>query len=345
LQPPSLPDGQPEYRRPIAREHIARGFRFRTGETLESLRLAYTVLGHPEGEPVLMLHGTGGSGAALAADFAGELFGPGQPLDADRHFIVLPDAIGHGRSAKPSDGLRARFPRYGYEDMVEGQRRIVREALGLDRLRLVLGVSMGGMHAWQWGVRHPGFMDALMPMACLPAPLSGRNWLLRQLLIDQIRNDPQYAGGDYVEQPPAARAAWEFFNVATSGGTLALQAAVPHPTAGGPWLAAMRARPFDTDANDLVYQYDASRDYDPSGALEAIRCHVLAINSSDDERNPAESGIAQRAMARLAHGRLLVLPGSEHTTGHGTVRAVRLWGEACRDFLASVPSSSGRNGG
>lgn len=326
------------WRTPVSHEFTVRDFRFHTGETVAELRLAYTVMGRPNGTPVLALHGTGQNGRdLLSPEFGGRLFGPGGPLDAAEHFIVLPDAIGHGRSAKPSDGLRAAFPCYNYEDMVEGQHRVVREALGIDHLRLVLGISMGGMHTWQWGIRHLGFMDALVPLASLPAPMSGRNWLLRQLLIDQIRGDPQWDQGNYVAQPPGARRAWEFFSAATSGGTLALQEAIPNPAAADEWLKAKRALPFDVDANDLLYQFAASRDYDPSYALEDIRAHVLAIVSSDDERNPPETGIAQQAIDRLAHGRLLLLPGSAQTSGHGTVRSAELWAPALHAFLDAMP--------
>jgi homoserine O-acetyltransferase len=338
-EPAAPPPEDSAWRTPVSRELTVRDFRFHTGEVLPALRLAYTVLGRPDGKPVLALHGTGASGRDLLADeFGGRLFGPGGPLDAADHFIVLPDAIGHGRSSKPSDGLRAAFPNYNYDDMIEGQHRVVCEALGIRHLRLVLGMSMGGMHTWLWGVHYPGFMDALVPLASLPAPMSGRNWLLRLLLIDQIRSDPQWAEGNYVVQPASVRRAREFFDVATSGGTLALQEAVSDPAKADEWLKARRALPFAADANDLLYQYAASRDYDPSHALETIRAHVLAINSSDDERNPPETGIAQQAIDRVAHGRLLVLPGSARTSGHATVRSAALWAEACREFLASIPA-------
>lgn len=336
------PSEELAWRTPVSHEFTVRDFRFHTGEILPELRLAYTVLGRPNGKPVLALHGTGANGKSLLAkEFGGQLFASGGPLDAAEHFIILPDAIGHGRSAKPSDGLRAAFPSYNYEDMIEGQHRVVREALGIRHLRLVLGMSMGGMHTWMWGIRHPEFMDALVPLASLPAPMSGRNWLLRLLLMDQIRNDPQWDQGNYLAQPPAARRAWEFFSAATTGGTLALQEAISNPSQADEWLAAKRALPFDVDANDLLYQFAASRDYDPSGALECIRAHVLAINSSDDERNPPETGLAQQAIDRLAHGRQLILPGSAQTSGHGTVRCADLWAPACRDFLESIPQWTG----
>lgn len=328
---------------PITHEFVARDFQFHGGEVLPLLRLRYTVLGNPESEPVLVLHGTGGTGSGLLSrEFGGELFGAGQPLDAARHFIVLPDAIGHGGSAKPSDGLRASFPRYNYEDMVDAQYRVVAEALGLRHLRMVLGASMGGMHTWLWGIRHPGFMDALVPMSSLPAPMSGRNWLMRRLLVDAIRNDPLWAGGNYVEQPPGVRAAWEFFSIATNGGSLALQKVAGTRAMADDWLEARRALPFSSDANDLLYQWEASRDYDPSAGLERIRAHVLAINSADDERNPPETGIAERGIAQLANSRLLLIPASEQTRGHGTVGLATLWAGALNLFLRSVPHNANK---
>jgi homoserine O-acetyltransferase len=324
----------PAWRLPSRREFIARDFRFGTGEVLPELRLRYTVLGNPAGHPVLVLHGTSGSGSRLLTpEFGGALFGPGQVLDAARHFIVLPDAIGHGGSAKPSDGLRAAFPSYDYDDMVRAQHLVVTEALGLRHLRAVLGVSMGGMHAWLWGIRYPGFMDALIPMACQPAPMSGRNWMLRRLLIDAIRSDPQWAKGDYVEQPAGVRAAWEFFNVATNGGALALLDKAPNREAADRWLASRRATPLTADANDLLYQWSASRDYDPTPGLGRITARVLAINSADDERNPPEAGIVKEAVDRLPDARYLLLPAGRHTRGHATVAMAALWADACRAFL------------
>jgi homoserine O-acetyltransferase len=328
------------WRTPTERMFVVHDVRFRSGEILPELRLCYTVIGNPEGAPVLVLHGTGGTGRGmLSAEFGGELFGPGQPLDASTHFIVLPDAIGHGRSSKPSDGLRTAFPRYGYEDMVDAQHRLVTEGLGLRKLRLVLGTSMGGMHVWLWGVRHPDFMDALIPLSSQPAPMSGRNWLMRRVMADAIRNDPQWQGGHYAEQPPGARAAWEAFNVATNGGTLAIEKAAPDREAADQWLAALRSRPFGTDANDLLYQYEAACDYDPSPALDRLRAPVLAVVSADDERNPQETGTLERAIGRLPNARLFVVPASANTCGHGTVRFAKWWAEKLAKFLSSVPAA------
>ena len=259
---------------------IARDFRFRTGEVMPELRLHYRTVGEPSGEPILILHGTIQSGASLLSPaFAGELFGPGQPLDANKYFIILPDSIGHGKSAKPSDGLRAKFPRYNYDDMVLAQYRLVTEGLGLRHLRMVLGYSMGGMNAWMWGVRYPDFMDMLVPMASQPVEVSSRNWMMRRLVIDSIRNDPEWNNGSYTSQPRSARFASVFYSVASTGGTLALQKMAPTREAADKLLDARLAAPFPLDANDVLYMWDASRDYNPAPGLERIQAAVLAITN------------------------------------------------------------------
>ncbi len=324
---------------PPAREadYVARDFRFHTGETLAEVKLHYTTIGAPGGEPVLILHGTAGSGTGLLAPgFAGELFGPGQPLDAAKYFVILPDALGAGKSAKPSDGLRAKFPHYDYADMVQAQYRLVTEGLGLRHLRLVLGNSMGGMQAWMWGETHPGFMDALVPMASQPTPMASRNWMLRRMLVESIRRDPAYRNGDYTEQPSSLRTANVLFGIATSGGTLAYQALDPTNAAADRHVDALLAAPAPADANDYLYQWESSRDYDPSPDLERITAAVLAINAADDERNPPESGLMDRAMARLAHGRLLLIPASADTRGHGTTGFARFWAREVGEFLQGV---------
>ena len=322
-------------------EWIARDFRFRNGEVMPELKLRYTTLGDPAGIPVLVLHGTGGSGKGLLGkEFGGELFGPGQPLDAKRYYVILPDAIGHGGSAKPSDGLRARFPRYDYDDMVEAQYRLVTEGLGIRHLRLVLGVSMGGMHTWIWGTRHPAMMDALVPMSSQPTPMASRNWMTRRLIVDSIRNDPDWKGGDYTTQPRSAQFASVFFAIATNGGTLALQRQAPTREAADKLLDGRLAAPFKADANDVLYQWESSRDYDPSGGLEKIEARLLAINSADDERNPPETGLMEGALARVKHGKLYLIPGSDQTRGHSTVSIARLWKAELASLLDEVPARS-----
>ena len=327
-----------DYPAPKEADWVARDFRFHTGETLPELRIHYVTVGDPSGEPVLVLHGTAGSAAGmLTKDFAGELFGPGQALDAARYFVILPDSIGAGGSSKPSDGLRARFPHYNYDDMVLAQYRLLTEGLGVKHLRLVLGNSMGGMHAWIWGEAHPDFMDALVPMASQPTAMASRNWMMRRLIIDTIRNDPEWKGGDYTSQPSAIRVANVFFGLATNGGSLGYQALAPTREAADKLLDARLKQPFTADVNDYLYQWDSSRDYDPSPGLERITAAVLAINSADDERNPPESGMMERELKRLPNARLYLIPASGETRGHGTVGLPRFWQAQLRDFLPSVP--------
>ncbi len=281
------------YPGPIEGDWVAKDFEFHTGEVMSDLNEHYWTIGDPSGEPVLILHGTTQSGASfLNPNFAGQLFGPGQPLDARKYFIVLPDSIGAGKSAKPSDGLRAKFPRYDYADMVSAQYRLVTEGLGLRHLRLVMGNSMGGMHVWLWGEQHPDFMDALAPMASLPTELSGRNWLMRRYLIEAVRNDPGYDSGNYIVQPPSLRFAAMLFNTGTNGGALGWRKRVPTRAAADELADEALAAPSSAwpDANDFIYQWRASSDYDASRELERIQAPLLAINSSDDERIPPELG-------------------------------------------------------
>jgi homoserine O-acetyltransferase len=327
-----------DYPPPRSGSWTARDFRFHTGEVMAELRIGYTTVGDPSGEPVLILHGTAGSGAGmLTSAFAGELFGPGQPLDAGKYFIILPDAIGAGRSSKPSDGLRAKFPSYNYDDMVLAQYRLVTEGLGLKHLRLVLGNSMGGMHTWVWGVNYPGFMDALVPMASQPTQMSGRNWLMRRMLIDAVRKDPAWQGGNYSSQPTAVRSANVYFGIATSGGTLAYQQAAPSREAADKLLDERLAAPFNADANDFLYQWEASGDYNPAPRLERINARLLAINSADDERNPPELGVMERTLRRIPGATLHLVPASDATRGHGTTGMARFWAAQLRDLLASAP--------
>lgn len=327
-----------DYPAPKDGDWVARDFRFHTGDVMPELRLHYTTVGAPSGEPVLILHGTTGSGTGLLSrDFADELFGPGQPLDAGRFYIILPDAIGHGKSAKPSDGLRAGFPRYNYDDMVVAQYRLVTEGLGLRHLRLVLGNSMGGMHAWIWGVTHPGVMDALVPMASQPAAMSSRNWMMRRLITDTIRNDPEWNHGNYAAQPPSARVASVFYGIASNGGTLAFQMAAPTREAADKLLDARLAAPFTADANDVLYQWDSSRDYDPTPGLDRIEAAVLAINSADDERNPPETEIMDRELKRMKNARLFLIPASADTRGHGTTGMAKFWKQQLQELLQTAP--------
>ncbi|HZN86386.1 MAG TPA: alpha/beta fold hydrolase [Burkholderiales bacterium] len=317
---------------------VARDFRFHTGETLPELRLHYTTLGNPASEPVLILHGTTGSGTGmLNPRFGGELFGPGQPLDAAKHYVILPDSIGHGKSSKPSDGMRTRFPRYNYEDMVLAQYRLLTEGLGIRHLRLILGNSMGGMQAWIWGVKYPEFMDALVPMASMPTEMASRNWMLRRLITDSIRNDPEWKNGDYTAQPRSAQFASVFFGIATNGGDQAHFRAAPTREKADALLDQRLKAPFRGDANDILYQWDSSRDFNPSAALERIRAAVLAINSADDERNPPQLGVMERELKRMHNARLYLIPASDQTAGHGTTGQARWWKQELGAFLQGAP--------
>jgi homoserine O-acetyltransferase/O-succinyltransferase len=327
-----------DYPTPKEGDWIARDFKFHTGEMVPELRLHYTTIGEPSGDPVLVLHGTTGSGTSmLTPAFAGELFGAGQPLDAGKYYIILPDAIGAGKSSKPSDGMRTKFPRYNYDDMVAAQYQLLTEGLGIKRLRLVLGNSMGGMHAWLWGVTHPEFMDAVVPMASQPTQMSGRNWMMRRLLIDAVRNDPDWNGGNYTSQPAALRVANVWFGLATNGGDQALYKAAPTREKADKVVEERLAAPFNVDANDFLYQWDASRDYDPAPVLDRIQASVLAINSADDERNPPGLGIMERELKRIRNAKLLIIPASEETRGHGTTGMAKFYKQELQELLRKAP--------
>ncbi len=332
---------------PVEGDFVAREFHFQSGETLAELRLHYTTLGKPIRDAqgrvtnaVLILHGTGGSGQQfLRSQFSGVLFGPGQLLDARRYYIVLPDGIGHGKSGKPSDGMRTRFPQYDYTDMVAAQYRLLTEGLGVNHLRLVMGTSMGCMHSFVWGETYPGFMDALMPLACLPVQIAGRNRMWRKMLMDGIRDDPAWKGGDYMDQPrEGLRTALDLMLIAGSA-PLQMQANYPTREAADKYLDEyISTRMPDLDANDLLYQVNASRDYDPSPQLEKIEAPVMWVNSADDFINPPELGIAQREVKRLKKGRFVLLPISEQTHGHGTHTYAAAW----QQYLAELLGESQR---
>ena len=315
-----------------------RDFRFHTGEVLPELRLNYFTVGAPTGEPALVLHGTIGSGDGfLTPRFAGELFGPGQPLDASRYFIVLPDAIGGGKSSKPSDGMRTRFPRYNYDDMIVAQYRLLTEHLNVKHLRLVIGNSMGGMQVWLWAQMYPDFMDIAVPMAALPTEMAGRNWLMRRLIIDSIRNDPAWMNGDYVEQPRSAHFASVFYSLGTNGGNLGLYRAAPTRVQADALLDKQLEGTSSGDANDLLYRWDSSRDYNPLPGLDRIQATLLAITSADDERNPPELGVMEPAIRRVRNGRALLIPASGETSGHGTTGNAKFWKRELAELLQTAP--------
>ncbi len=327
--------------RPREGDFVLRDFRFRSGERLAELRIHYLTLGSPVRDrggaisnAVLILHGTGGSGRQfLATQFAGVLYGPGQPLDTTRTFVILPDGIGHGASSKPSDGLRMGFPRYDYDDMVEAEYRLVTEYLGVQKLRLVMGTSMGGMHTWVWGETHPDAMRALMPLACLPVEIAGRNRLWRAMVVDAIRGDPMWLNGEYMTEPAAGlRTAADLLLIAGSAPALQQREMSSRDTVERYLARVLPTRMAQLDANDLLYQIDASRDYDPSPKLEQITAPLVWVNSADDFINPPELGFAERLIPRVKHGRFVLIPASDKTHGHGT----HTWAEFWKGELATL---------
>jgi homoserine O-acetyltransferase len=326
-----------DYPAPKQGDFIAKDFKFHTGETMPELKLHYTTLGEPTGQPVLVLHGSGGSAATmLTPAFAGELFGPGQPLDASKYYIIIPDSIGHGKSSKPSDGMKTAFPKYDYDDLVDAQYRLVKEGLSIKHLRLVIGNSMGGMHAWIWAERYPDFMDVAVPMAAQPTAMAARNWMLRRIMLDTIRNDPNYQGGNYTSQPRMMKYAVAAFRIASTGGTLGYQTLAPTAAKADKIVDNLLAAP-DMDANDFVYQFQSSHDYDPSPRLEKIEAVVLAINAADDERNPPETGVTAAALQRVKNGRLFLIPASSATRGHLTTGNAAFYQQQLRELLQTAP--------
>jgi homoserine O-acetyltransferase/O-succinyltransferase len=323
-------------------DFVVHDFHFHSGESLPELRLHYTTLGKlvrdAQGHAtnaVLILHGTGGSGHQfLAPQFAGELFGPGHLLDAARYFIILPDGIGHGKSSKPSDGLHAHFPQYDYDDMVAAHYRLVSEGLGVNHLRLVMGTSMGCMHSFVWGETYPDFMDALMPLACQPVQIAGRNRLWRKMLMDAIRNDPDWKGGDYTAEPqPGLRTALDLLLVAGSA-PLLMQKNMPTRDAADKYLDEyFKSHLPELDANNLLYQVNASRNYDPSPQLERIKAPVMFINSADDFINPPELDMARSEIKRVKNARYVLIPISEQTRGHGTHTQAAVWKQYLAELL------------
>jgi len=334
-----------DYPAPTEGDFSLPDFKFGTGEALPQLTLHYRTIGTPRRDAsgvvrnaVLILHGTGGTGAGfLSQTFGGELFGRGQPLDATKYFIVLPDGIGHGKSSKPSDGQHARFPKYTYDDMVRSQHELLTDGLHVNHLRLVLGTSMGAMHCWVWGEMYPDFVDGLVPLASLPTQIAGRNRVMRQMIMDSITRDPDYRNGDYTSQPRAGVTGALNILLMMTSSPIGWQRAASTRDAADAWYEnQIRTRLATTDANDMLYQFNASRDYDPSPNLERITAHLMAINSADDVVNPPELRVMEALMPRVKHGRYVLLPTTEQTRGHGTHSLPAIWGHYLSDFLAEL---------
>jgi homoserine O-acetyltransferase len=330
---------------PVEGDFVVHGFTFTTGETLPELTLHYRTIGTPRrdasgvvGNAVLILHGTGGAGSGfLAQSFGGQLFGAGQLLDATRYFIILPDGIGHGKSSKPSDGLRTRFPKYTYDDMVRAQHLLLTDGLKVNHLRLVLGTSMGAMHCWVWGEMFPDFVDGLVPLASVPTQIAGRNRVMRTMVMDSIRNDPAWRGGDYTEQPRQGLVGAINLLLMMTSSPLQWQTQNPTRDTADRWYEnQITSRVATTDANDMLYQFNASRDYDPSPNLEKITAAVLAINSADDVVNPPELGLMEKLITRVKRGKYVLIPTSDQTRGHGTHSLPAVWGQHLADFLKEL---------
>ena len=322
--------------------YVIKDFHFGSGESIPELKLHYLTLGKPHRDAaghtdnvVLLLHGTGGDAHSLLNPvFSDVLFGPGQPLDITKFYIILPDDIGHGESSKPSDGLRMHFPQYDYDDMVAAQHELVEKGLGVNHLRLVMGTSMGCMHSWVWGETYPDFMDALMPFACQPVQIAGRNRMFRKMVMDAIREDPDWKNGDYTAEPQESlKFAADIF-ILVAGAPLQMQKSAATRDAADKLLAESQKRLVATfDANDLLYAFNASRNYDPSGQLEKIQAWVMFVNSADDFINPPELGIAEREIKRVKNGRFVLIPISDQTHGHGTHTYAAVWQEYLKELL------------
>jgi homoserine O-acetyltransferase len=330
------------YPQPVEGDFVIDNFSFSTGETLPKLTQRYRTLGKPVKNEkgivtnaVLIVHGTTGNGGSFLNErFAGSLFGPGQLLDATKFYIILPDAIGHGKSSKPSDGLKMKFPAYTYDDMVKAQYRLLTERLGVNHLRLMMGTSMGAMHTWVWGYTYPDFMDALMPLASLPVEIAGRNRMLRKMMVDAIRNDPEWKGGNYQAQPAGLTYAIYPLLFMTSV-PLQWQKDSPTRDQAEKFLQTSIDRYRSTlDANDMIYQFEASRYYNPSPRLGEIKAPLFAVNSADDQTNPPELGIMEQEIAKVRKGRYILLPITAETRGHGTHSLPKIWGTYLAELLS-----------
>ena len=319
---------------PVEHNFTIRDFKFHDGETLPELRLHYYTIGQARSNnAVLIMHGTGGQGSGFtSAQFGGELFGEGQPLDAAKYFIILPDAIGHGKSSKPSDGMHAHFPKYCYHDMVAADYRMITEGLGIHHLRLAMGTSMGAMHTWVWGEMYPDFMDALMPLASAPVEIAGRNRLLRDMIMHAITSDPDYKNGDYDHPVHGLEAAQYGLTMMTSS-PLQMQKQDPTREKADAAFEKLMHTAVEKDANDMLYQFASSTDYNPEPELEKIKARLIAVNSADDEVNPPELGILERCIPRVKNGRYILIPVSDQTRGHGTHSVAKLWKQYVSELL------------
>ncbi|MFK7963634.1 MAG: alpha/beta fold hydrolase [Burkholderiaceae bacterium] len=319
---------------------VIKDFKFESGDVLPEMNVAYMTIGDPSGAPVLITHGTTGSAKSMLGEkFAGNLYGPGQPLDASKYFLILVDAIGAGNSSKPSDGMRTKFPEQTLMDMVNAQKMLLTDHLGIDRLHLKIGFSMGGMLTWTWLTEYPEFMDGGVPIASLPGPMAGRNWMMRRMVIDAVRDDPAWKGGNYDEQPPMLRYMSAWFGLATSNGNLRLQRLGATREMADALVDEKKAKQKVGDANDIMYMWNASRNFDPSPKLESIKAKVLLLLSQDDERNPVELPMLKKGMAKIPDGSVYIVPEDDETTGHGTTYNAAYYADELSEFLSKLPNA------
>ncbi len=317
--------------------YIINNFKFNDGSTMSNLSIHYITLGNPKNKPILVLHGTTGNGASMLNDsFGHALFDKGMPLDAEKYFIILPDAIGTGQSSKPSDGMKSDFPHYDYTDMVNAQYQLVKNGLGIDHLELIIGNSMGGMNTWNWVTMYPDFMTAAVPMAATPAPMSSRNWIMRKMVINAIKDDPDWKNGFYDKQPEKFQTVYNYYNIATNGGDIAWQNKAYSTAKTEELLASTLKERITMDTNDFLFQWDAARNFDPTKDLIKIKAHILAINSEDDERNPPTTGLMEKAIKNIPHVKYVLIPASIKTSGHSTTMTANLWKHHLTLFLKEI---------
>ena len=328
------------YPEPERANHVIENFEFETGEVLPEMNVSYLTIGDPANPPVLITHGTTSEAESMLGEaWAGNLYGPGQPLDAEKYFLILVDAIGAGESSKPSDGMRADFPEHTLMDMVNAQKMLLEDGLGIDRLHLKIGFSMGGMLTWTWLTEYPDFMDGGVPIASFPGPMSGRNWMMRRMVIDAVRDDPAWNEGNYEEQPPMLRYMSAWFGLATSGGNLRLQELGATNEMASAYVDERKASQEVGDANDVMYMWNASREFDPTPKLGDITAPVLLIISEDDERNPIELPMLEEGMNAVPNGQVYMVPESAETTGHGTTFNASYYAEPLAEFLKGLPNA------
>ena len=329
-----------DYPEPVRGNYVIENFEFEDGGVLEEMNVSYLTIGDASNPPVLITHGTTGQAQGMLGDkFAGSLYGPGQPLDASKYYLILVDAIGAGQSSKPSDGMRAEFPEQTLLDMVNAQKMLLKDGLGIDRLHVKIGFSMGGMLTWTWLTEYPDFMDGGVPIASLPGPMAGRNWMMRRMVIDAVRDDPAWNNGNYEEQPPMLRIASAWFGIATSGGNLRLQELGATNEMASAYVDERKANQKVGDANDVMYMWNASRNFDPTPKLGDITAKVLVILSQDDERNPVELPMIEENMAKIADAQMIVVPESAETTGHGTTYKSSYYADELGEWMKTLPNS------